>query len=554
MAVEQACVDCEGTGLVPDGRQCPICFGTGVAPETLPAVVVDEVTLALAEVTTHNVTITQLAEKGRELALRYAGVVADVRTVKGYESIAAIRKELRDEVRYPMQDLKKTGSKILGTMQRQFNARCEELVAEAERHELPFHEMLVAEDQRKATEKREREEAEQRRKDGHTTAIATIAAMVTNAIGLGVEDLQAQLDSAKNIIVDEGYEEFQGQAQQAKDEAVRRLESMVVAAVADEMDRQEAEDARARQAAFAQQQAAERAAAEAREKAALAAQEKAEAEATKLRARLAILEAEQAARAAEQERAARERAEAIDTRIAFFNELVADASERSYSADRLEQMVSEVDGKEITADLFGERTQEAGVAKAQALDKLIELRCAASDRERHEEEARQQREREEAVAAQRKRREELLAMVIGAGNNALLAVEDGSADVALLEENLQKLRDLEMSEEVWAEFLPQAMQAQIVACSAAEGAIIMTKERDRLRAEEEAERKKEQIRLSVTLMRAQMMRDNAGLLFDAAAALVDFIERHIVIQEPHTGNFNRLTDDVRGILRRVPKE
>lgn len=431
--------------------------------------VADAVTTALAEITKTNTTFTELASTGRELAERYKNVVADVHTTKGYEQIAAIRTELREKVRYPMQKLKKDGSKMLGDIRLQFNERATALIEEAEAHERPFQELLDAEDARKAAEKREREEAEQRRKQMHVESIGAITNMATDAAGMDIPALESQLEAARGILVDDSYEEFQGQAQQAKDEAVRKIEAMLVAARLDEEDRRIAEEARQRQAAYAAEQAerakqAEAQAAAEREKAAAA-----EREAAELRAKVAAMEAEQERQREERERAARERAEAVQRRIDSFTSACSPETAESFA-----NAIAVMEHAPITAEWYGERTADAQAAKDKALAELREKHAAAV-----------QHEREEAERAQAARIQELIDNIHGMGENALLAVEDGSADVAELRANLKVLEDLELSELNGRE--QEAALAREGAISKVCNAIQMTEERDRLRAEQEAE-------------------------------------------------------------------
>lgn len=435
----------------------------------------DEVSVALADTTSKYSQVLSLIATGRELAERHKGVVADVHTVKGYEQIASIRTEFREKCRYPLQKLGKDISKTLGTLQRNTNRHIDTLVEEAAAYEQPFQEMLDVADARKEAERREREEAEQRRKDGHLQAIADIHKIVMWANGMTADQLATQIEAAQEVIVDEGYEEFQGQAQQAKDEAVRQLQGMLVAARADEEDRREAEEARQRQAAFAQAQAEAARTAEAQAAQERAAREAAEAESAALRQRIADMEAAQERQREEQERAARERANAIQRRIDTFRELpVGSAS----PAEHIARVHTALANTVIGDDLYGDRAWEAEFERKKALETLQHWHDMAI-----------QREAEEAAAALRTQRNELLSTLVGMGENALLAVQDGSADVAQLEANRAVIADTELTEAVWGDLVQSAVGARSEALRKTDLAIEQTKERDRLAAEE-AERQR----------------------------------------------------------------
>jgi hypothetical protein len=450
----------------------------------------DPVTTALAEVTKTNTTITQHLETARGIAMQFAGVVADVRTTKGYEEIAKIRTRLREEGRYPIQGLKKEGSKLLGTMQRQFNQRCDDIIEEVLDLERPFQEQLDAEDQRKENERKEREEAEARRKQAHMDAIAAITSMVTDAMGMGSVELKAQIEAAEGIIVDDGYQEFQGQAQQARDEAVRQLRGMLVSALADEAERAEIEETRRRQAEFAEQQRVQREAAEAAAAEARAKQEAAERESAALREKVAAMEREAEARREEQERAARERAEAIQRRIDAIKWVGEPLPGRS--SEELRSIRAALERLDLTADLLGDRLHEAQNEVYERIGLVDEAIAAAVAREAEEERQRLEREEQERQQAQAARREELLANIVGAGDNALLAVQDGSADVAELQRNLNTLEELAIDAALVGDRIEEFIAARDVAIGKAMLAIEQTQERDRLRAEEQERQRQEQ--------------------------------------------------------------
>lgn len=446
---------------------------------------------ALAEVSTSNARITELAALGRELAARYKDVVADVSTVKGYAQIAGIRTELRDSVRYPLQKLQKAGSKILGSIRQEFNARAEALIAEAESHEKPFQALLDAEDARKADEKAERERREQARKNEHLRSIGAITATVTSAVGLDSGDLHTRLAAVMGIIVDESYEEYQGQAQQAKDEAVRQLAGMLLAARAEELERAEIEETRRQQAAFAAQQAAQAAALAAereafeREKAAAEAQREQErqAEQARMDAQRAELEAQQRAldeQRQQQLRAQAERAEAVQGRIDGLAHFGAAYSSMAASGN-IEKAIHELQDAPVTPALYDGRMQEASFAKADALAALEALYGKAREREAEEQRQREEQERQQRAAAI----EQEIADIRAIGKTAMLAVQDGSAELAGLRKGLSTLESYTFDlKKIGARF-DEACLIRDAATADVLEAIAKTEARDLLRAEEE---------------------------------------------------------------------
>lgn len=182
------------------------------------------------------------------------------------------------------------------------------------------------------------EEAEQKRVEAIKNTIQTIkdegmkANGSAHAIGLSIEFVEA-------YVIDEAYQEFQAEAQGAKDSVLAKLYAMHAAAVKSEAEA--AELARLREEAAKREQeereariakeAAEKATREAEEK---AAREKAEAEARELRAKLAQEQAEREAAQAKTDAEAKAQAavEAERRRIAD-EQAKADAEEAARQAD-----------------------------------------------------------------------------------------------------------------------------------------------------------------------------------------------------------------------------
>lgn len=513
------CPTCEGEGVA-GGVECATCAGTGevestqdeptqaapslsdvleaAAPPAVAAALVeapqDEVSKALAEVTQKTNTILSLAAKGRELAERYRNVGFDVRTTKGMEEAKAARLALREEVRYPMQKLRDERSKMLGTMQRQANISADALIEEVERYEAPIHEQIQAEENRKEAERAERAAAEQRRIDGHLQAIAAINGLVTAAMGLTSAELEQAITNAQGVVVDEGYEEFQGQAQQAKDETLRQLQGLLVAARAEEAELEETRRQQAALAAAQQQLEADRRA-QAEQARQLAEREKA----------IAEREAQQQAEDESLARARQERAEAVQRRIDGIHTAGAPLDGRS--AEELQGILNTLQGLVFSAELLDDRVSEA-----------VQARDARVANVQHALAEAQAREAEEAARAQAARIQELIDNIRGMGENATLAVQDGSADVEGLRAGLAELDGLELVELGGRE--QEAALARQDARLAIDEAIAATIERDRLRAEEEERRRQEEAEAAAARALADAKRSLGEELYEAVRALL----------------------------------
>lgn len=487
----------------------------------------DPLTQALGEVSTQTATILQLAAHGRALHERYKNVAFDVRTTKGMDEAKAARHALREEARYPIQRLKDARSKILGTMQRQANASADTLIAEIEGYETPIHEQIQAEEQRKESERREREAADARRRQGHIDAIAAISAHVAQAVGEDSAQIASRIEGLRKTIIDASWEEFEGQAQQALDSALLQLDGLLITARAEEQEAQEAREAQARLRAQQEQQAARARELEERE-AALARQQ---AELEEGRRHLAEQQAAQ-------QRAIEERRAAVQRRIEELSTYGAAYSHMAPSGN-IESAIRTLKDTLIYPADYDDRVREAQEAKDAALARLQGIYDHAVEREAQE--ARQQ-----------------LAALVQARIDTLEAAEltAGSPDRGEVQAALDELQRI--GTPIFEDYGDRTSEATAIydkAIAQLQQALVVIGQREAQEALVAAEREREQRRRAIEDMRQQLMRDNAILLFPAAHALVDFLEGTAACDlEAEVGTLHRLTDDVRGILRRIPKE
>jgi hypothetical protein len=201
----------------------------------------------------------------------------------------------------------------------------------------------------------------------------------------------------------------------------------------------------------------------------------AEAETAALRAQLAAAQQREQELAAERERAAAERAAAIQKRIEEFTLLAVGTADTALAIGQEHRRLSLIP---VTTDLFGDRVGEAITAQDNALQTLYEWHAIAFEREEAE-----------LRAAQAARVQELIDAIRGAGDTALLAVQDGSADVEQLETNLVELESTYNTPELFGDRQVEAGEVLAEAKRKTREAIAATQERDRLAAEE-AERKR----------------------------------------------------------------
>lgn len=345
------------------------------SPGSELAPVADAVSSALAEISAKHTSITERMARARELHEQYKGVAFNVTTTKGMEEARTARKALRDEARYPMQDLKKEGSKLLGVMQRQFNDHVDGLIAQVVEFERPIHEQITAEEDRKETERLERERLEAQRKQSHQDAIAAIQSLVSTAAGMDSAALAERIAAVQAIAVDESWEEYEGQAEQAKDEVLRQLTGMRLAVLADEDERRDLEAQRQRQREWDAQQVARQADLDRREQ------------------DLQRREREQREEQEQIQRARLERAQAVQGRIDAIATAGAPLQERSIG-DLCGILVS-LRSLTLTPDLLDDRVSEAAAA-AKAREAEVEQALEAAEALKRERDRQEEAERREA--------------------------------------------------------------------------------------------------------------------------------------------------------------
>jgi hypothetical protein len=321
----------------------------------------DAVSTALVEVTGTNKRVTELYERGRQLSEQFRKVAFDVTTTKGMADACKARQQLREEVRYPLQQLQEAGSKMLGTMQRQFNERAKALIAEVSAWEKPIHEQIVAEEARKEAARVAKTEAEERRRSGLLTRVGEISGIPTHCIGMTSQQIRDHLAATEAIEIDDSFAEYRNAAAMAKDNTVAALRKMLDAQVALEAEQAEV-------AAERERQRVAREALEARER--------------EHAADRAAVEQERA----RQIEANNRRETAIQARLKTLREIAeaADGGPRDpdhVEVEKLMETMEDLRKREMTEDRFGSHVEEAKELQTKAVAALrrwqVELSMAS---------------------------------------------------------------------------------------------------------------------------------------------------------------------------------
>lgn len=237
-----------------------------------------------------------------ELRHRFDGVVFDVSTTKGEKEARGFRKELVT-LRTTLESKRKELKAPALAYAKRIDDEAKTITAALLELEEPIDAQIKAEEARKEAERAAKAEAERQRIARHQAVILYLRGIPADVASASADKVLAALNELEALDITSSLEEFQGQAQQTKDESLAKLREMHAAAVA-----HEAEQARikAEQEAEAARIAAERAEL-ARLRAEAAERERAarEARAEEERAQAAKLAAEREAQEAEL-RAARE--------------------------------------------------------------------------------------------------------------------------------------------------------------------------------------------------------------------------------------------------------
>lgn len=320
-----------------------------------------------------------------ELRHRFDGVVFDVATTKGDKEARGFRKELvtlRTTLEAKRKELKAPALAYAKRIDDEAKSITTEILALEE----PIDAQIKAEEARKEAERAAKAEVERQRIAGHHERIAELRGAVSAAAHASSALITEHIEDLEKVEIGAEFEEFQSQAQAAKDETLSKLREIHEAALA-----REAEEARIKseREAEADRLADERAElerlrVEAAERERVAAQARAEEE----RAQAAKLAAERAAQEAEL-RAARE------------------TQERELAAQREAQAKAEADAR----------------AAREAEEKRLAAERAELRRQQEEAEAKRRSEEEAKHAADMKARNAAPVMLAALRQIAELSTE-----------------------------------------------------------------------------------------------------------------------------------
>lgn len=313
---------------------------------------------AIAEVQTAVAEFDKVAAGIAELKKLYGGVVYDVKVPKEMEAAKAARAAVR-EPRYEVERLRKAAKAPILKLGKDLDGRAEKITEELLAIEEPIDQQIKLEEQRKDREKQAKIEAEQKRVAAIQERIAEIRGVieVCTRYNCAATLIAEHASDIERIVIDESFEEFRQQAEDAKTSTLAKLREAHAAALSREEEARKAAEAQAElaklRAEVAAREAKERAEREERDR-----QERLKREAEEKAAREAREAAEKAAReklAAEQAEIARQQKEAQDK---------IDAENRRLAAERAELERQQREAREkAEAEAARKRTEEEAERK-----------------------------------------------------------------------------------------------------------------------------------------------------------------------------------------------
>lgn len=205
-----------------------------------------EVTKAVAE-------FDRVAAGIGALRQKYAGVLYDVSTTAGMKEATAARLAIR-EPRFEVERIRKAAKAPILALGKRLDTEAARITTELLRLEEPIDQIIKAEEDRKERERLAKIAAEKKRVADIQERIGDIKGALVSAVNRASADIQEFITETEAFVIDDSFAEFRDDAQQAKDDCIRKLREMHEHAVAMEVER---ERLRKERAELAQQRAEE---------------------------------------------------------------------------------------------------------------------------------------------------------------------------------------------------------------------------------------------------------------------------------------------------------
>lgn len=162
---------------------------------------------------------------------QYGGIVYEVHTTKGMEAAKAARAAIR-EPRYEIERIRKNAKAPIIALGKRLDSEAARITAELDKLESPVDEVIKREEARKEAEKQAKIEAERKRFADLQERVAMLRGNTMLSASSAPELIAEHIADLERITVDDSFQEFRKQAEDAKAAGLARLRDLHAAAVA----------------------------------------------------------------------------------------------------------------------------------------------------------------------------------------------------------------------------------------------------------------------------------------------------------------------------------
>lgn len=170
-----------------------------------------------------------------DLKSQYGGIVYEVATTAGMDAAKAARLAVRNP-RYEVERIRKAAKAPLLTLGKKLDAEAARIEGELLQIERPIDQQIKTEEDRKDRERQAKIDAELKRVADLQERVAELRGCQTLSPTSGAALVASHIADLERLVVDESFQEFQQQAEDAKAAGLARLRSVYIAAVAHEAE------------------------------------------------------------------------------------------------------------------------------------------------------------------------------------------------------------------------------------------------------------------------------------------------------------------------------
>jgi colicin import membrane protein len=170
-----------------------------------------------------------------DLKAQFGGVVYEVATTAGMDEAKAARLAVRNP-RYEVERIRKAAKAPLLALGKKLDAEAARIEGELLQIERPIDQQIKTEEERKERERQAKIDAEMKRVANLQERVAELRGCQTLSPTSGAELVASHIADLERLVVNESFQEFQQQAEDAKAAGLARLRAVYTAAVAHEAE------------------------------------------------------------------------------------------------------------------------------------------------------------------------------------------------------------------------------------------------------------------------------------------------------------------------------